>query len=128
MTLKRLLPVVLLVSFTVGFALASACTVPPPTLSPAGQTAFTADQAVVRVNELMNAAIAANSSAALDAKTTRLIVTFAVDADQVLAKTPAGYVATVQAAWAATKPQIPTSNPLIAGAVAAADAVIGGLK
>ncbi len=55
-------------------------------------------------------------------------MTFAVDADQVLAKTPAGYVATVKAAWSAAKPQITTSNSIILGAMAAVDAVLGGLQ
>ncbi len=58
-----------------GFGVGVACNHAPPNLTPAGQTAFTADQAVVRVNELMNAAIAANGSGALDTKTTRIIVT-----------------------------------------------------
>ena len=106
-----------------------ACAPKPVTITtPAGATAFTADAAVVRVNELMNAAIAANNSNALDTKTTRQIVTFCVDADQVLAKTPAGWQASVKAAWAVAKPTISTTNQTITLALAAVDAAIGGLQ
>ena len=105
-----------------------ACTPKPVTITtPAGATAFTADAAVVRVNELMNAAISANHGNALDTPTTRIIVTFCVDADTVLAKTPAGWQATDKSAWAIAKPKIVTTNPTITLALAAADAVIQGL-
>lgn len=107
----------------------AACAPKPLTLTPAGQTAFTADQAVVRVNELMNAAIQANASGALDTPTTRIIVSFAVDADAVLAKTPDGWKATIKAAWAQAKPTLSAipANSTVALALAAADAAIGGL-
>jgi len=108
--------------------LVPACAPKPINLTPAGQTAFTADQAVVRVNELMNAAIQANAAGALDTPTTRVIVTFAVDADTVLAKTPDGWKATVKASWALAKPKITTTNSTLLLAIAAADAAIGGLQ
>lgn len=118
--MKRLLLVLALTS--------AGCASAPPTLSPAAQIAFTADQAVVRVNELMNAAIQANASGALDTVTTRVIVTFAVDADTVLSNTPAGWQATVKAAWAIAKPKMTTTNTTVLFALAAADAAIGGLQ
>lgn len=106
-----------------------ACPPKPITITtPQGAAAFTADAAVVRVNELMNAAIQANANGALDTPTTRIIVTFAVDADTVLAKTPSGWQATVKASWALAKPNITTTNPTVLLAIAAADAAIQGLK
>ena len=126
--MKKIIWRTFLVSALLSFSVTYACTPKPVTITTAaGATAFTADQAVVRVNELMNAAIAANSINTLDTATTRTIVTFCVDADQVLAKTPAGWQATVKAAWAIAKPQIRTTNATITFAVTAADAAIQGL-
>lgn len=112
---------------TAGYLVVGCASKPITITTPAGATAFTADQAVIRVNELMNTAIQANATGAMDTPTTRMIVTFAVDADTVLAKTPAGWQATVKAAWAITKPKIPATDKTIMLAIAAADAAIGGL-
>lgn len=121
--------VIIGLTLSVAGACLMACAPKPVTITtPAGATAFTADQAVVRVNELMNAAIQANTSGALDTPTTRIIVTFAVDADTVLSKTPTGWQATVKSAWALAQPKIHTTNPTITLALAAADAAIQGLK
>lgn len=107
----------------------SACHAPVTIVTPQGQTAYTADQIVVRVNELMNAAIAANASNALPTATTRTIVTFAVDADKVLASTPAGWPATLAVSWAAAKAQIgAVNNPAIVAAMSAVDVVIGAIQ
>ena len=127
--MKKILSATFLVSALLSFGVTYyACAPKPVTITtPAGATAFTADAAVVRVNELMNVAIAANNSNALDTNTTRQIVTFCVDADQVLAKTPAGWQASVKAAWAVAKPTISTTNQTITLALAAVDAAIGGL-
>lgn len=113
---------------TTGYLVVGCASKPITITTPAGTTAFTADQAVIRVNELMNAAIQANTQGALDTPTTRIIVTFAVDADTVLAKTPAGWQATVKAAWAIAQPKIVTTNPTVRLAIAAADAAIEGLE
>lgn len=107
----------------------AACHAPVTIVTPQGQTAYTADQIVVRVNELMNAAIAANASNALPTATTRTIVTFAVDADKVLASTPAGWPATLAVSWAAAKAQIgAVNNPAIVAAMSAVDVVIGAIQ
>jgi hypothetical protein len=111
---------------------AAACTPPPTIVTPQGRAAFTADQAVVRVNELMNAAIAANGAtpSGLDTATTRIIVQWSVSADQILAATPNGYIAAIQASWNALQPQIKSIPPTstVGIALAAAGAVIGGLQ
>ena len=112
--------------------LASGCTPPPTIVTPQGQTAFKADQAVIRVNELMNAAIAANTAtpSGLDTATTRTIVQWAVSADQILASTPQGYIATLRASWTALQPQIAKipATSAVGIALAAVNAVIGGLN
>ena len=132
MKLKYLVALVFCASVVSGFSVSSACNHAPPTLSPQGQVAFTADQAVVRVNELMNAAIQANATGGLDTPTTRVIMTFAVDADAVLAKTPNGWIATVQATWAKAKadPRVAVIAPTspVGLLLAAADVAIAGLK
>ena len=131
--MRRLTPLswilLVLLTLSMGACLIS-CVHPPPTLTAAGQTAFTADQAVVRVNELMNAAIAANASGALPVKTAHAIVQWGVSADQILASTPAGYVQTLTASWTALQPEIASISPtstvgLLLGGITS---VIGGLR
>lgn len=97
--------------------------------TPAGRTAYTADQIALRVNELENAAIQANATGALPVATTRTLVEFAVSADQTLAATPTGWLATVTTAWNAAKAKIgAVSNPALVAAMGAVDAVLGGLQ
>ena len=108
----------------------SACAHPSTAnLSPAGHVAYTADQITARVNELENSAIAANASGALDLHTTRTLVEFSVKADQTLAATPSGWLATVTAAWQAAKASLSSvTNPALVAAMAAVDVVLGGLQ
>lgn len=102
-----------------------ACTAPVTVQTPAGKTAYTADQIVVRVNELQNAAIKANATGGLDTTTTRTIVQFAVSADKVLAVTPAGWQQTVGQAWKETKTKLPViANPTITAVIQAVDVVL----
>lgn len=106
----------------------AACHAPVSVQTPAGKTAYTADQIVVRVNELENAAIQANSTGGLPVATTRTIVEFCVGADQTLKATPAGWQATVSTAWAAAKVKIGTvSNPAVAAALSSVDVVLATL-
>jgi len=107
------------------------CSAPVTITTPQGQTAYRADQVVVRVNELQNAAIAANQATpkVLDDATARILVQFCVAADQTLAATPAGWQTTVKTAWASTKAQLPTiTNPTVSAAIAAVDALMGALQ
>lgn len=101
----------------------------PTFQSPVGQKAYTADQIVVRVNELENAAIAANTSKALSDDATRPIVEFCVAADKTLAATPNGWQATLETAWTAAKAKIGTvSNPAVMAAIGAVDVILGSVK
>ena len=121
-TAKKL-PIVLL---AVLLGSSMACAPPPTIVTPQGQVAYKADQVVVRVNELMNAAIAANAANTLPTDTTRTIVSFCVDADKVLAATPNGWQTTLTLAWRTTKAKLPKiDNPAIVAAMGAVDVVIG---
>lgn len=105
----------------------SACAAPVTITTPQGKVAYTADQIVLRVNELQNAAIAANATVppSLPTATTRIIVEFCVSADKTLAATPAGWQATLATGWNAAKAKIGTpSNPAIVSAMSALDVVL----
>ena len=102
-----------------------ACSTPVTIVTQAGKTAYTADQIVVRVNELMNAAIQAHATNGLDIKTTRIIVDFAVKADTILAVTPSGWQSTVAIAWKTAKTKLGSiSNPAVLAAISTVDVVL----
>lgn len=98
----------LLTAVLVSFSLlgAVACHPPASIQTAPGKTAYTADQIVLRINELQNAAIQAEASGGLTTATTRLIVQFCVSADTALKNSPNGWQPTVSAAWAELKRQV----------------------
>lgn len=105
-----------------------ACVHPPATLSPAGQTAFTADQVVLRVNELENAAMDASAKSLITVPQARVIVAFCVDADKTLKVLPSGWRVSLQQAWTLAKVKISLpAGSAVAGAVTAVDLVLGVL-
>ena len=102
-----------------------ACQRPPTIVTPQGKTAYTADQIAVRVNELQNAAIVAESSGGMATADTRIVVSFAVSANQILAKTPAGWQTTVSQSWVEAKRHLPAQkNPTVVAAMGAVDVVL----
>lgn len=116
---RAVLPVIL------ALALVACAGNPTATLSPAGQTAYTADQIVIRVNELQAAAIQAEAAGALPTATTRQIVKFAIAANEVLGTTPEGWPATITTAWLAMRAALPPiTNPAVAAALAGVEAVL----
>lgn len=124
--IAKSLPLVLLAAAVLTF---SACHAPVTITTPQGHAAYTADQIVVRVNELQNAAIAANQQQALPLATTRAIVEFCVGADKTLAALPSGWQASLLAAWTSTKASLPpTSNVAISSALALVEAAIQGVQ
>ncbi len=112
------LPVVLLAAvLSLGAVMLPACAAPVTIVTPQGQAAYKADQVVVRVNELMNAAIAAEKAGTIKTQDARTIVTFCVSADKTLAATPAGWPAMLLTAWTETKAKLPKiENPAIVAA------------
>jgi hypothetical protein len=122
-----------LVFFVAGaLAFQNACIHAPSSVTtPAGKTAYTADQIVQRVNELQNAAIQAQQTGGLSEPTTAIIVRFCVSAAQTLKATPAGWQQTVLTAWTTAKSQLPAknvSNPAIQAAIAGVDVVLAAFQ
>lgn len=106
--------------------LVAACHPPATIVTPEGRRAYTADQIVVRVNELQQAAMAAEAVGGLLTDPTRILVKFAVSANYTLQTLPAGWLATVTTAWRQTKQELPTlTNPAVVAAIAAVDVVLG---
>lgn len=107
----------------------ASCARPVTITTPQGQAAYTADQIVVRINELQNTAIAANQQQQLGTDATRTIVQFCVGADATLAQTPAGWQTTLITAWGQLRAALPPiSNPAVAAALATVDAVMGTIR
>ncbi len=105
-----------------------ACHPPVTIVTPAGKTAYTQDQIVVRINELENVAIQAAGSASLPLPIAKRIVQFTVGADQTIKASKAGWQAAVATAWKELKEYLPpTSNPAVATAIAAVDIVLASL-
>ena len=123
--------VILSLALIGALVLQAGCVKAPTTVvTPAGKTAYTADQIVIRVNELQNAAIQAQATGALPTSTTRIIVQFCVAADTTLKATPAGWGQTLATAWTQAKTSIPAAdlaNPVIAAAAAGVDVVLAAL-
>ncbi len=110
--------------FVALLVLSSACVSTPPNLTPAAQVAFQADQVVLKVNALENAAIAAQANGSISLDTARAIVTFCVGADTVLKAAPLGWQQTILRAWNATKSVIPTKDPTVASLILAVDVAL----
>jgi len=103
----------------------AACHAPVSVQTQAGKNAYTADQVVLRVNELQKAAIQAEATGGLPTATTRLIVQFAVSADTTLKSAPDGWKTTVLNAWLETKRQLPVVlPPAVAAAVTLVDTAL----
>ncbi len=102
----------------------AACVKTPPNLTPAAQVAFQADQVVLKINALENAAIAAAVNGSISTDTARVIVTFCVDADKILKVAPLGWQQTVLTAWNTAKGQIPTKDPTVASLILAVDVAL----
>jgi hypothetical protein len=103
----------------------TACSPPASIQTPQGKAAYTADQIVIRVNELQAAAIQAEANKGIDTATARIIVQFAVSADKTLKEVPAGWQAAVAKAWAETKAKLPViTNPAVSSAISSVDVVL----
>lgn len=128
----RKLPVVLLACVLSFGAVALPACLPhtPPTITtPQGQTAFKADQVVLRVNEFQNTVIALNASGEVPLDTARTLIQFCVGANRVLAATPLGWQTALITLWFQTKTNLPPqTNPALIAAMSTVDAVIRSLQ
>lgn len=104
-----------------------ACAPKNANLSPAGREAYTADQIVIRLGELQDAAIAANKSGGLADGPAIKIVQFTVDGAKTCKAVPAGWQATLKAGWLTLKAQLDAAVRTKLGAAwAVLDAILGG--
>ncbi len=102
-----------------------ACHAPVTVTTPQGKIAYTADQVVLRVNELENAAIQAQATNAIPVQTARTIVEWCVSADKTLASTPNGWPVILQTGWMEVKGKVGLiANPAIVAAMGAVDVVL----
>lgn len=105
-----------------------ACAKRPPTITTeAGKIAYNADQIAMRIGELQNAAIAAETSGALERNLTRQIVTFTVAANKTLRETPNGWYASVAQGWQSLNAALPDNvkrNPALITAWATVETII----
>jgi hypothetical protein len=104
-----------------------ACHPPSTIVTEPGRIAFSADNILVRVKEVEQAAVQANQTGALDNAQTRVIVEYAVAAKNVLTATPTGWQMTVKALWREALTHLTTTNPTVQLAVTALTGVLNSL-
>lgn len=84
----------------------------PPNLTPEEQqqytTIYTADQVLIRIQELQNVVIQAESNGGIPTNTARPLVQFTVDAAKTLKTLPEGWKTTVKTLWETVK-----ANPYV---------------
>lgn len=102
--------------------------------TPKASAALKADAVVIRINELQAATIQACGAGptcqpnSLSTALARDIVQTAIDIRSTAKAVPAGWQATVRAAWTQARPRFRTvTNPAILAALAGVDALLGGL-
>lgn len=105
---------------------APACAPKNAPISATGKAAFAADQFVLRLAELQNAAIDANKRGTLADGPTIQIVRFTVDGARVAKDAPNGWRAEVVASWAAVKSHLPAMSGTLAALIATLDSFLGG--
>lgn len=91
----RLSPVVL-----VALLLSTAATCPPSTADPQARAAFYANEAVIRLGEIQNTAIQANSTGGLSDHDAVIAVRFTVSATKIVKDAPSGWQLPVTTALA----------------------------
>lgn len=104
--------IVLLAVALGGLVTLSGCGLKPPATitTTQGKTAYTADQLVLRLQEVENAAIAANAAGGLSDATTAVVVKFCISAGDTAKAAALGWQAAVQTAWADAKKSIPPAD------------------
>lgn len=105
--MRRLCLPFLLVLSLLGSVALPACHAPSSVTTPAGKSAYTADQVVKRLGELEAAAIQANKTGGLADQPAVLIVKFCVDSARTLKEAPNGWVPTVSRGWQQLKRDVP---------------------
>lgn len=91
-----------------------------------GKAAFAADQVVLRLAELQNAAIDANTRGTLADGPAIQIVRFTVGGARIAKASPGGWRASIVTAWAAVKSHLPALTGSLAALIATLDSFLGG--
>ena len=111
------------------FALVVVSCAPKSVVTPEGQRAWTATEVLVRVHELQQAAIQANSDKALSDADAIVVVKFTTSAAATLKQAPVGWPTTVKAGWAQVKANISAAgNKTLSLVFGIIDGVLGGLQ
>lgn len=131
--LALVLPLSLLLAS--GSSLTSGCAGKVTGATPIATAALQADAIVIRVNELQATVIQACGAAptcqpnSLPTPLARDLVQTCIDLRTTLKAVPAGWQATVKAAWAQARPRFAgVTNVAILAALSAVDITIGGLR
>lgn len=97
----------------------------PANTDPQTRAAFYANEAVLRLGELQNAAIASNRSGAISDRDAILVVRFTVASTKTVKEAPGGWVPTVRAAYTQLRPQLSApEGSTVAVALAVLDALL----
>lgn len=122
----RLFTIVLTLSST---AVLPACRPPATIETEAGKKAHVANEVLIRVERLQNAAIAANKNGSLPTDQARAVVFVTVNLAEIAKATTEGWEATARQAWVQAKKDVPVLQPggQFGLYVAAIDAVLGVL-
>lgn len=100
----------------------------PNVVTPAGKAAEKALAVSIRVGELQDAAIAANATSGITDAQAVSVVRFTVAAQKTLKATPAGWEATLKAAWQAAKDAMNQDTKIrLAASLSLVDILIGAL-
>lgn len=111
---------------TLFLLLALACAKQPPTLSPAGAVAFQADSVLVRVGELQDATIEANTKGLIGRPVAEKIVMFTVESAKVLKATTGDWRKTIRDAWTALQSSLTGLPQSLKAIIAAINSLLGG--
>jgi hypothetical protein len=84
---------------------------PPIPNTPTAERAYTADQVVLRVNELQAVAIELEARKVLPTARARLIVQLTIDANMILREAPVGWQGLTAAAWDRGVARLPPDFP-----------------
>lgn len=110
--------------------MASACTAPATIVTEPGKAAYTANEVLVRVERLQDAAIAAHTNGSLNTDTARAIVFVTVNVFEIADAATQGWQATARQAWMQAKADIPAlqSGGQFYVLAAAVDEALGGAR
>lgn len=127
---KRLAVFCLAFSVLMAVPMLPGCSTPVSIVTPEGKAAYTANEVLVRVERLQDAAIAAHTNGSLNTDTARAIVFVTVNVFEIADAATHGWHATARQAWMQAKADIPAlqSGGQFYVLAAAVDEALGGSR